>query len=489
VTDSQFAAFGFAGPLLSTIARAGYTEPTPIQTAAIPPQMAGRDVMGIAKTGSGKTAAYVLPMLHWIAQQPGRPRPRTARGLILAPTRELAVQIQKTLRDLTGAARVTSALVLGGVSRFSQIRSMSHGVDVLIATPGRLIDLMQEGAISLGDTHWLVLDEADRMLDMGFIRPVMRIAQATARDRLTALFSATMAPEVAELCKDLLHNPVRVEVEPQGSTAVEIDQGVLHLPAAAKRYALRDLLADETVVTSVMVFTRTKRGADKVAANLQDDGLEAEAIHGNKSQNARQRALEGFRSGAVRILVATDIAARGIDVPGISHVINYDLPDEPENYVHRIGRTGRAGRSGIALTLCDPSERAKLSAIEKLTRKRIPVATPDDLGLDLRNLPTREPQRDSGRDEARGGDREDRRTESRSGGRDDHRNASRSGHRTGGRDRSASAAPASSGPRPIASTTPHAQQAPTRTAAPDERRPSAQADDRRPPRRRVRSAA
>ena len=367
-----FAALGISGALLKSTQNAGFTEPKPIQVQAIPPQLEGRDILGIAQTGSGKTAAFSLPILAAIAGLGSKRVPRTARALILVPTRELAVQIEESIRALSKGLHISTALVLGGVSRGMQIRRMQPGVDVLIATPGRLTDLVREGEIKLSETRWLVLDEADRMLDMGFINDVRRIARATHNDRRTALFSATMPPEIEQLAASLLNQPVRVEVAPQSTTAGEIKQSLIMARTRQKRKVLADMLADETFKT-VLIFARTKHGADRVTKDLGRDGFEAGVIHGNKSQNARQRALNDFRDGSVRILVATDIAARGIDVPGISHVINFDLPDEAESYVHRIGRTGRNGADGIAITLCDPSEFSKLRQVERITRTKLPV--------------------------------------------------------------------------------------------------------------------
>lgn len=374
---SSFADLGLPPELLTALESAGFSEPTPIQAKAIPPQLARRDIMGIAQTGSGKTAAFGLPILAGILALTGRPRPLTTRALILAPTRELAVQIDEVLHKLAGH-KLQTVLVLGGASRQGQINKIARGVDAVIATPGRLKDLIDDGKLRLNETRWLVLDEADRMLDMGFIGAVKAIAAAIGPKRQTMMFSATMAPEIAELAKSLLNDPVRVEANPPAQTAGTIEQRVILSGSKAKRGALNELLADKAL-ERVIIFSRTKHGADRVAKNLAIDGHEAAAIHGNKSQNARQAALKGFASGAVRILVATDIAARGIDVPGITHVINYELPDDPENYVHRIGRTGRNGASGHAITLCDGTERGKLRDVERLIRRTLPYS--GDLSL------------------------------------------------------------------------------------------------------------
>jgi ATP-dependent RNA helicase RhlE len=378
LTITSFAEFGLAAPLTAALERAGFTTPTPIQVQAIGPQLDGRDILGIAQTGTGKTAAFGLPILHHILGLSGRPAPRTARALILAPTRELAVQIEQHIRRMAGGARISTALVLGGVSRGAQIRQLARGVDILIATPGRLTDLVGEGHVRLDETRWVVLDEADRMLDMGFIREVRKFIAALHPRRQSALFSATMPPEVAKLAEGLLNDPIRIAVAPHGQTVGRVEQSVEMVSVADKRARLAAILSSPQA-SRVIVFARTKHGADRVAKNLGRDGIEAEAIHGNKAQNARNRALDAFRSGRVRVLVATDIAARGIDVTAISHVINYDLPDEAENYVHRIGRTARNGADGVAITLCAPDERNKLRAVEKLTRIRL---GPDDAHRD-----------------------------------------------------------------------------------------------------------
>jgi ATP-dependent RNA helicase RhlE len=377
---SGFAALGVTGLLLKNLVAAGMTTPKPIQQQSLPAQLKGKDILGIAQTGSGKTAAFSLPIIEQILALGDKRLPKTCRALILAPTRELAVQIEETIRVLTKGAHLSTALVLGGVSRASQVRKMAPGVDILVATPGRLTDLVRDKCVELSATKWLVLDEADRMLDMGFINDVKRIAKATRADRQTALFSATMPKEIVALAEGLLRDPVRVEVSPAGTTAAEITQVVYTVQTKDKKKALSSLLTNPKLET-VIVFTRTKHGADAVTRTLEKDGYSVAAIHGNKSQNARQRALNGFKDRSVRVLIATDIAARGIDVPGISHVINYDLPDEPESYVHRIGRTGRNGASGAAITLYDGgTEHAKLKAVERVSMSgqsliRVPLAS------------------------------------------------------------------------------------------------------------------
>ncbi|MFT3973754.1 MAG: DEAD/DEAH box helicase [Amaricoccus sp.] len=392
MTDKTFADLGIARPLIDALARAGLTRPTPIQTASIPAQLEGRDVLGVAQTGTGKTAAFGLPMVQAIQALKGRPSPKTCRALILAPTRELAVQIEASLKSYA-AGRLSTQLVLGGMSRSAQVRGIARGVDVVIATPGRIVDLVDEGDLRLEETRFVVLDEADRMLDMGFIKPVRSLVAKLHPRRQSLLFSATMPPEIEELTREFLKDPLRVEVAPQSTVVPKIDQTVELIPTAEKRARLLALVGDPEVGRAI-VFARTKRGADRVAENLEKDGVDAEVIHGNKAQNARQRALDAFRAGRVRVLVATDIVARGIDVPGITHVINYDLPDEAESYVHRIGRTGRNGAAGIAVTLCAPDEVDKLRAVEKITRTRL-------LSADVPGEPA--PKKPQGRGQGRGG--------------------------------------------------------------------------------------
>src|SRR5688572_22621117 len=368
-----FSELGLSAPLVSALTNAGFITPTPIQAKAIGPQLEGRDIMGIAQTGSGKTAAFGLPILAGIAQLTGRASPLTTRALILAPTRELAVQIDEVLRKLASGMRLSTVLVLGGVSRSAQVQKIARGVDVVIATPGRLKDLIDDRKLRLNETRWLVLDEADRMLDMGFIGAVKSIAAGIGPRRQTAMFSATMADEIATLAAALLRDPVRVEASAPATTVSVLEQRVIMAGSKQKRDELNTLLADPAL-SRVLIFSRTKHGADRVTKNLGIDGHDAASIHGNKSQNARQAALKAFSSGKARILVATDIAARGIDVPNISHVINYELPDDPENYVHRIGRTARNGATGFAITLCDGTERGKLRDVERLIRRTLPIS-------------------------------------------------------------------------------------------------------------------
>jgi ATP-dependent RNA helicase RhlE len=364
-----------AEPLVRALDVAGITTPTPIQAQAIPALLEGRDMLGIAQTGTGKTAAFGLPLLQHLSRRADGLQPKSARSLILAPTRELAIQIDSELRKFSKFLGIRHALVFGGVGHQPQIRALEKGVDILVATPGRLLDHLQARVVRLDQVSHLVLDEADRMLDMGFVRDVMKIVALLPEQRQSLLFSATMPAEVATLSRKILKDPIRVEVTPEAVTVDRIDQKLYRVPTAEKRNFLLDLLANPEM-ERVIVFTRTKHGADRVAQHLQKARVETLALHGNKSQGARQKALEGFKDGSLRVLVATDIAARGIDVSGITHVVNFDLPDEPESYVHRIGRTARAGRSGLALSLFDAGESARLKAIERLIRRPIPeVAT------------------------------------------------------------------------------------------------------------------
>ncbi|BAR99054.1 DEAD/DEAH box helicase [Blastochloris viridis] len=371
---TEFSTLGLAAPILRALAEANHTHPTPIQLQAVPPVLAGRDLVGIAQTGTGKTAAFALPILNRLATHPGPARPDkgTVRALILAPTRELAGQILDSVKIYGRHLRLKTALAIGGVSINPQIKALAHGVDVLVATPGRLMDLHNQRAVRLDRVEVLVLDEADQMLDMGFIQTVRRIVGLLPAHRQSLLFSATMPKEIESLAAKMMREPVQVAVNPVAKTADRIDQRVLFVDKAAKTAALVDVLSLESV-DRALVFARTKHGADRIVRALDKAGLPAAAIHGNKSQNQRERVLAAFRSGSVRTLVATDIAARGIDVAGISHVVNFDLPNVPESYVHRIGRTARAGAAGVAISLCDAEERPYLKAIENLIRCSIPT--------------------------------------------------------------------------------------------------------------------
>jgi len=370
---STFHELGLAEPLLRALAAQHFETPTPIQAGAIPALLDGRDLLGIAQTGTGKTAAFGLPLLQRLTSENVRAAPFATRALILAPTRELALQIDASLRGLAANLRLRSVTILGGVSRFRQVQSMRRGADIVVGTPGRVCDLLASAELRLDGVSNFVLDEADRMLDLGFIRDIRRIVAALPARRQSALFSATMPQEVAGLAESLLRDPVRVSIARLAATTPKIEQQVHFVAHADKRPLLIELLGDPAM-QRVIVFTRTKRGADRVAEGLEQAGQSVSAIHGNKSQPQREKALEQFRSGRARVLVATDIAARGIDVTGISHVINYDMPVEPESYVHRIGRTARAGASGVAISLCDPGEHRTLRAIERCTGAPIPVA-------------------------------------------------------------------------------------------------------------------
>jgi ATP-dependent RNA helicase RhlE len=369
---NSFLALGLAEPLTRALADEGYAAPTPIQTQTIPQVLAARDVVGIAQTGTGKTAAFALPILHRLAENRVRPRPRACRVLVLSPTRELSAQIVDSFKTYGRYQRPSVALAIGGVNIRPQIRALQNGVEVLVATPGRLLDLLENRAVMLDQVEYFVLDEADRMLDMGFIRDIRRIVGKLPQKRQTLFFSATMPREIVELAQSMLNDPVRVAVTPAATTVEKVDQRIIHVDRAGKPSLLAEVLRAEPI-DRVLVFTRTKHGADKVVRSLAKAGLSAAAIHGNKSQGQRERVLAAFRTGEVRTLIATDIAARGIDVEGISHVVNYDLPNIPESYVHRIGRTARAGATGIAISFCDAEERAFLRDIEKTIRMSIPA--------------------------------------------------------------------------------------------------------------------
>ena len=369
---TKFSQLGLADPVLQALADEGYETPTPIQAQAIPAVLNGADLLGIAQTGTGKTAAFALPLLTRIFNDK-RPAPRRgARVLVLSPTRELAAQIGESFRTYGRRMGVSVAVVFGGVAHKPQIDALSKGVDVLVATPGRLIDHMETGAVTLEAVEAFVLDEADQMLDLGFVRPIRRIVSKLRARRQNLFFSATMPHEIAALAAELLHEPVRVQVTPVATTAERVTQRVIHIEAGKKRPFLVDLFADPAM-RRTLVFTRTKRGADRVARHLDAAGIPAAAIHGNKSQRQREVALEAFRNAKTGVLVATDIAARGIDIDGVTHVVNFELPEVPEAYVHRIGRTARAGAEGMAISLCDVAERDLLRAIERVTRQQIPA--------------------------------------------------------------------------------------------------------------------
>jgi ATP-dependent RNA helicase RhlE len=365
----KFDALGLSAPILRAVKDAGYSEPTPIQRDAIPPALKGRDVLGCAQTGTGKTAAFSLPLLQRIdALADDDPK---VRALVVTPTRELAAQIGDNLATYSKHLEdLWHTVIFGGVNEKPQIKEVQRGVDVIVATPGRLLDLMNRGFISLADIDVFVLDEADRMLDMGFLPDVKRIVAKLPKKRQTLFFSATMPPEIRELAESMLHDPVSVAVAPVSSTAERIEQHLYFVDKTNKRSLLAEVVSGESMERA-LVFSRTKHGANRIAQFLEKRGVTSAAIHGNKSQGARTRALDGFKSGNIRVLVATDIAARGIDVEGVSHVINFDLPNVPETYVHRIGRTARAGASGIALSFCDTEEREYLIDIERLIGRHL----------------------------------------------------------------------------------------------------------------------
>jgi ATP-dependent RNA helicase RhlE len=390
---TQFDSLRLAPALLKALRDEGYATPTPIQAKAIPPALDGHDVLGIAQTGTGKTAAFALPTLHHLLTHQAAGAVKGPRALVLAPTRELAAQIGESFATYGRHTGLKHAVIFGGVGQGPQVQAIRSGAAILVATPGRLIDLMEQKLVDLRGIQFFTLDEADRMLDMGFIQPIRRIARAVPAKRQTMLFSATMPDEIRHLVHELMQKPVEVAVTPTASTVDRIEQSVYSIERARKADLLAHLLR-ATGAARTVVFTKTKHGADKLVRKLRAAGIASDAIHGNKAQGQRTRALDGFRSGRTPVLVATDIAARGLDVDGITHVFNHDLPMEPEAYVHRIGRTARAGASGVAISFCDDEERGLLKAIEKLTKARIErVPVPADLpALPKSALPQREPR-------------------------------------------------------------------------------------------------
>jgi ATP-dependent RNA helicase RhlE len=413
---TSFSDFGLSPAVLDALAGEGYTAPTPIQTQAIPPGLAGRDILGIAQTGTGKTAAFALPIIERLLADPRRAPARGCRVLVLAPTRELASQIADSFHVYARNTHLNGAVIFGGVSIGRQERQMAPGVDILVATPGRLLDLIDRRSLSIRDIEILVLDEADQMLDLGFIHALKRIVAMLPKARQTMFFSATMPKTIAGLADSFLSDPVKVAVAPVATTAERVEQSVMFVPQQKKQAVLHKVLED-AALDRVLVFARTKHGADRIVRHLGQAGFDAAAIHGNKSQAQRERALAGFKDGRCRILVATDIAARGIDIDDVSHVLNFDLPNIPESYVHRIGRTARAGRAGIAISFCAEDERSYLRDIERLTRKRVFVApTPTDLpevAAVKSNGPAEDERRDDRRDGRRGGRPSDSRSDSR----------------------------------------------------------------------------
>jgi len=372
VNNISFSELGLADPILRALTNRKHFVPTLIQAQAIPVLLNGKDVLGIAQTGTGKTAAFALPILQQLFKNRRDKPSRNPRALVLAPTRELAIQIGDEFRNYSKDLHLRQTVVFGGVSQKPQVNALLRGVEIITATPGRLLDLMNQGRLRLDSIEFFVLDEADRMLDMGFVRDVRKIISAMPNKRQSMLFSATMPDDVARLSTDILVDPIRVEVTPQATPIESLEQSIYYVETSGKKALLASILADP-IFSRVIVFARTKHRANRVAEQLGKSGIDAEAIHGNKSQSARQRALQRFRSGDARVLVATDIAARGIDVENVSHVINYELPNEPESYVHRIGRTARAGANGAAVSFCDSTERSYLRDIERLIKRRLKV--------------------------------------------------------------------------------------------------------------------
>jgi ATP-dependent RNA helicase RhlE len=372
IPETSFATLGLSEALLRALADEGYATPTPIQAKAIPHVLAGRDLFGCAQTGTGKTAAFALPLIDRLRETPRKAEPRRCRVLVLAPTRELAAQIHESFLAYGRHSGLRAAVIYGGVGQQPQARAMMHGVDVLVATPGRLLDLVSQRLVDIRSVEFLVLDEADRMLDMGFIHDVRKIVGQLPRDRQTLFFSATLPTEVRDLADSMLRNPLEVRTAPRSTPAETVSQSVVFVPKREKKALLVKLLREEAT-GRVIVFARTKHGADKLHRDLEKAGIDAAAIHGNKSQAQREKALAAFKSPRPPVLVATDIAARGIDVDHVAHVVNYELPHEPETYVHRIGRTGRAGQTGAAVSFCDAEERPRLVAIERLLKRSIPA--------------------------------------------------------------------------------------------------------------------
>ncbi len=423
-----FADLGLAPLLLRALAEEGYATPTPIQTKAIPHVLAGRDLFGCAQTGTGKTAAFALPLIQRLRADDGKPAPRRCRTLVLAPTRELAAQIHESFLAYGRHVGLRAAVIYGGVGQHQQSKAMMHGVDVLVATPGRLLDLVGQRLVDLRSVEYLVLDEADRMLDMGFIHDMRKIVAMLPTDRQTLLFSATLPDEVRELAATMLRDPLEVKTARQATPAETVEQSVFFVPKKDKKALLVQLLREEAT-GRVIVFARTKHGADKLHRDLDRAGIKAAAIHGNKSQSQRERALAAFKSPRPPVLIATDIAARGIDVDNVAHVINYELPHEPETYVHRIGRTGRAGQEGAAVSFCDAEERPRLDAIERLLRREIPQRN---------EPPARGAHRSDDSVSERGGDRSRSRRSSGSGSRPSGAGGSRR-RRGGGKSRAGGA--------------------------------------------------
>lgn len=401
---THFASLSLIEPLIRALESEGYTEPTPIQQQSIPHLLQGRDLLGFAQTGTGKTAAFSLPILQHMTTLPKKRKPNEVRALILAPTRELAAQIADSFKIYGQHLPLTTLAIFGGVGRGKQIADLARGVDILVATPGRFLDLANDKHIILTNLDFFVLDEADQMFDMGFIHDLRKIVKMIPTKRQTLLFSATMPTDIANLASTILTNPVKVEVTPIATTADKIDQRVIFVEQPNKNALLGQIMQDPTI-TRALVFSRTKHGANKITQKLAALHIKAEAIHGNKSQNARQKALEDFKTGAVRVLVATDIAARGIDVDNVSHVINFDLPNVPESYIHRIGRTARANTTGVSISFCSTSEKPFLRDIEKLIRKSLPTEVSNIVGTDADRLAAMEDAKREALQNTRGGRR------------------------------------------------------------------------------------
>jgi ATP-dependent RNA helicase RhlE len=385
---SEFSSLGLSQPLMQAIQEAGYTQATPIQAKSIMPIAEGRDVLGIAQTGTGKTAAFAIPLLERMLKKPGKAGPGRMRILVLTPTRELAAQVEASFRKYGRHVRLSTAVIFGGVGQGQQVKALSRGLDLVVATPGRLLDLMQQRHAKFDQVETFVLDEADRMLDMGFIRDIRKIVAVLPPVRQTLLFSATLPDEIAHLAAEQLKDPIRVEVAPPSTTVERVTQTLCFVDKSKKRDLLRHFLADKSILQA-LVFTRTKHGADRVTEDLLAHGIEAGAIHGNKAQNHRERTLRSYRNGTLRVLVATDIAARGLDIPGVSHVFNFDLPDEPESYVHRIGRTARAGREGVAVAFCSHDELEQLRDVERNIGMVLEVDDKQPLHIALQRMPER----------------------------------------------------------------------------------------------------
>lgn len=388
---SDFDMLGLAPNLNAALQAAGISSPTPIQKQAIPVALNGEDVLGLAQTGTGKTLAFGLPLVEHLLNELGRPEPKSVKALILAPTRELANQITANIKPLIHNTPLKITTVVGGQSIHKQVTILAKGLDILVATPGRLIDLMERKAVNLSTVGHLVLDEADQMLDLGFIHALRQIAPKLGTPRQTMLFSATMSKQMEELAQTFLTKPKRIQVAPPGKTADKVEQEVLFLDKARKPFTLRQVL-DRFPDDKAIVFSRTKHGAEKTMKQLVQDGYSADSVHGNKSQGQRDRAIRGFKNGDVRVLVATDVAARGIDIPGVGLVVNYDLPNVPESYVHRIGRTARAGRDGVAISLCSPDEIAYLRDIEKLIGRNLGAAKNSSADADATPSSKRRPK-------------------------------------------------------------------------------------------------